>query len=162
PHVRGKVLLPFLGQPYEEALASGELALTFDRSRQKFVFAYHDHRFPLRQADYAEVMRGRTPGDANLDAFNTADALPAFLERQHYVLAWWQSAGDRINWRRFFDISELAALRVEHQEVFEAVHALPLDLYAKGLVDGFRIDHIDGLADPRAYCRSLRARLASL
>jgi malto-oligosyltrehalose synthase len=81
------------------------------------------------------------------------------LARQHYRLAWWRSAGDRINWRRFFDINELVCLRMEEPEVFEAVHALPLRLHREGIVDGLRIDHVDGLTDPAAYCRNLRRRL---
>ncbi len=81
------------------------------------------------------------------------------LEHQHYRLAWWRSAGDRINWRRFFDINELVCLRMEEPEVFEAVHALPLRLHAEGLIDGLRVDHVDGLTDPAGYCRTLRRRL---
>jgi malto-oligosyltrehalose synthase len=86
-------------------------------------------------------------------------AVEGGLERQHWRLAWWRSAGDRINWRRFFDINELVCLRMELPEVFEAVHALPLRLHAECVVDGLRIDHIDGLTDPASYCRALRARL---
>jgi (1->4)-alpha-D-glucan 1-alpha-D-glucosylmutase len=82
--------------------------------------------------------------------------LHELLQRQHYRLAWWRAAADEINWRRFFDINTLAGLRVERPQVFEATHRLILDLYAKGLIDGVRIDHIDGLADPRLYCRKLR------
>jgi (1->4)-alpha-D-glucan 1-alpha-D-glucosylmutase len=81
------------------------------------------------------------------------------LAQQHYRLAWWRSAGDRINWRRFFDINELVCLRMEEPEAFEAVHALPLSLHHEGIVDGLRIDHVDGLTDPAAYCRTLRQRL---
>src|SRR5690606_19114455 len=60
-----------------------------------------------------------------------------------------------INWRRFFEESGLIGVRVEEDEVFEAVHALPLRLYAEGIIDGLRIDHVDGLARPLAYCRRL-------
>jgi (1->4)-alpha-D-glucan 1-alpha-D-glucosylmutase len=84
------------------------------------------------------------------------------LEAQHYRLAWWRSANDEINWRRFFDINTLAGLRVELPHVFEATHGLILRLYAEGLIDGVRVDHVDGLAEPRAYCRKLRRRLAAL
>ncbi len=86
-------------------------------------------------------------------------AVEGGLEQQHWRLAWWRSAGDRINWRRFFDISELVCLRMEEAEVFEAVHALPLRLHAQGIIDGLRIDHVDGLTDPAGYCRALRAHL---
>jgi (1->4)-alpha-D-glucan 1-alpha-D-glucosylmutase len=84
------------------------------------------------------------------------------LERQHYRLAWWRSAGDAINWRRFFDINGLAALRIEDEEVFETVHRLLFRLYEQGLIDGVRVDHVDGLTDPPHYCRRLRERLNAL
>ncbi|MBN3729114.1 alpha-amylase family glycosyl hydrolase, partial [Burkholderia sp. Ac-20379] len=88
--------------------------------------------------------------------------LHAVLERQAYRLAWWRTANDEINWRRFFDIDTLAGVRVEDEAVFEDVHALLFRLVDAGLVDGVRIDHVDGLADPRGYCRRLRERLAAL
>ncbi|QJI40397.1 malto-oligosyltrehalose synthase [Pseudomonas sp. ADAK2] len=84
------------------------------------------------------------------------------LERQSYRLASWRTAADDINWRRFFDVNELGGLRVERPAVFEATHAKIFELVAEGLVDGLRIDHIDGLADPRGYCRKLRRRVDSL
>jgi malto-oligosyltrehalose synthase len=76
-----------------------------------------------------------------------------------YRLGWWRTAGDRINWRRFFDINELVCLRMEDDEAFEAAHAMIARLYAEGMIDGVRVDHIDGLADPAGYCRKLRQRL---
>ncbi len=78
--------------------------------------------------------------------------LHALLERQSYRLASWRTAADDINWRRFFDVNELGGLRVERPAVFEATHAKIFELVAQGLIDGLRIDHIDGLADPRGYC----------
>ncbi|WP_406819289.1 malto-oligosyltrehalose synthase [Pseudomonas sp. KnCO4] len=88
--------------------------------------------------------------------------LHLLLERQTYRLASWRTAADDINWRRFFDINELGGLRVERAVVFEATHAKLFELIERGLVDGLRIDHIDGLADPRGYCRKLRRRVAGL
>ncbi len=108
---------------------------------------------------------------ARLQAFATALAafastteqgrrhLHMLLERQSYRLAWWRAASDEINWRRFFDINGLAGMRQERPEVFEATHGFVLRLYAEGLIDGLRIDHVDGLADPRGYCRKLFRRL---
>ncbi|WP_321789486.1 malto-oligosyltrehalose synthase [Paraburkholderia sp. J94] len=90
------------------------------------------------------------------------DKLHRLLERQHFRLAWWRTATDEVNWRRFFDVTALAGVRVERHDVFEAVHKLVFRLYADGVIDGLRIDHIDGLADPREYCDRLRQRLASL
>jgi (1->4)-alpha-D-glucan 1-alpha-D-glucosylmutase len=88
-----------------------------------------------------------------------SDRLHRLLERQHYRLAWWRAAADEINWRRFFDVNGLAGIRAEIPTVFDACHATVLRLYAEGLIDGVRIDHVDGLADPRAYCRKLRRKL---
>ncbi|MCD7036848.1 malto-oligosyltrehalose synthase [Pseudomonas sp. MAFF 311095] len=88
--------------------------------------------------------------------------LHQLLEQQAYRLASWRTAADDINWRRFFDVNELGGLRVERTAVFEATHGKIFELISEGLVDGLRIDHIDGLADPRGYCRKLRRRVDSL
>jgi len=85
--------------------------------------------------------------------------LHQLLELQHYRLADWRTAADDINWRRFFDVNELAGLRVERPDVFEATHQKIFSLIEQGLIDGLRIDHIDGLANPRTYCRKLRRRI---
>jgi (1->4)-alpha-D-glucan 1-alpha-D-glucosylmutase len=90
------------------------------------------------------------------------DALDALIEAQAYRLAHWRVAADEINYRRFFDINELAALRMERAEVFEATHRLVLRLAAEGAVDGLRIDHPDGLADPAGYFERLQQRYAEL
>lgn len=90
------------------------------------------------------------------------DALDALLGAQAYRLAHWRSAGDEINYRRFFDINELAALRMERAEVFEATHRMVLELAASGAVDGLRIDHPDGLADPAVYFARLQQRYAQM
>ncbi|MCK8682822.1 malto-oligosyltrehalose synthase [Pseudomonas umsongensis] len=105
--------------------------------------------------------------EQNLQAFDSLTSegfqrLHDLLERQSYRLASWRTAADDINWRRFFDVNELGGLRVERPAVFEATHAKIFQLVEQGLVDGLRIDHIDGLADPRGYCRKLRRRVDSL
>ena len=105
--------------------------------------------------------------EQNLSTYDSLTAegfqrLHQLLERQSYRLASWRTAADDINWRRFFDVNELGGLRVERPAVFEATHAKIFELVAEGLVDGLRIDHIDGLADPRGYCRKLRRRVDSL
>ncbi|HEX2888846.1 malto-oligosyltrehalose synthase, partial [Vineibacter terrae] len=88
--------------------------------------------------------------------------LHALLEQQNYRLCWWRLAADRINWRRFFDVNGLAALRAELPRVFDATHALILRLFGEGLIDGVRVDHVDGVVDPQGYCRQLRQRLEAL
>lgn len=84
------------------------------------------------------------------------EALDALIDRQNYRLALWRAAGHDLGYRRFFDINELAGLRVEEREVFMATHALPLKWFQEKKVQGFRIDHPDGLRDPAAYFRRLR------
>jgi (1->4)-alpha-D-glucan 1-alpha-D-glucosylmutase len=88
------------------------------------------------------------------------EPLHALLEEQHYRLAWWRYAADGLNWRRFFEVTDLAGMRVENVDVFDATHALTLRLYEEGIIDGVRVDHVDGLADPTAYCLRLRQALA--
>jgi (1->4)-alpha-D-glucan 1-alpha-D-glucosylmutase len=90
------------------------------------------------------------------------DALHELLELQAYHLAYWRVAADDINYRRFFDVNDLAALRVENDAVFEFTHSLVLELIAAGKVDGLRIDHSDGLYDPAGYFRRLQARIAEV
>jgi len=85
------------------------------------------------------------------------DALHALLEHQAFRLAHWRVASDEINYRRFFDINELAALRNEDAEVFAATHRFLMDLAGRGLIGGLRIDHPDGLYDPKRYFAALQS-----
>ena len=85
------------------------------------------------------------------------DALHALLELQCYRLAYWRTAFDEINYRRFFDINELGAVRMEDPQVFEEAHRLVLEFVRDGLVTGLRLDHPDGLNDPAAYFEALQA-----
>ncbi len=98
---------------------------------------------------------------AAVAAVNAAptERLHALLERQAWRLAYWRTAADEINYRRFFDVNDLAGLRQENPQVFEATHALIVELVAQGLVQGLRVDHPDGLNDPRGYLRRLVAAL---
>ncbi|HEY4251252.1 MAG TPA: malto-oligosyltrehalose synthase [Roseomonas sp.] len=161
PGLAGKLLLPFLDAPYGEALEAGRLLLRADEASGSLFVTHHGHRFPL-SPDSRRALRGDTA--ALLAAHDPATAegrarLHQLLERQHYRPAWWRLAADALNWRRFFDITGLAGFRVEVPAAFDAAHALVLRLFAEGLIDGVRIDHVDGLADPRGYCRKLRRRL---
>lgn len=204
PALRGKVLAPFLGVAYGEALQAGDIRLVSNAARGQFVVEYGPHRFPICPTDYAAMLR---QGDAavlaplseafqdlttqpedraranaaqqtfrtfaanarNADAldavaefYQAPDALHRLLERQHFRLASWRTAADEVNWRRFFDISSLIGMRVERPDVFDAMHALVFRLYVEGVIDGLRIDHVDGLAEPREYCQRLRQRLDAL
>jgi (1->4)-alpha-D-glucan 1-alpha-D-glucosylmutase len=99
-----------------------------------------------------EAING-SPGDPA-----SFDALHELLEDQPFRLAYWCVASDEINYRRFFDINELAALRIEESSVFDATHAFIVGLAAEGAIGGLRIDHIDGLFDPAAYLARLQRR----
>jgi (1->4)-alpha-D-glucan 1-alpha-D-glucosylmutase len=131
----GRLGLPILGGSLEEALAAGEITLgEYDGQP---VVRYYDHVFP--------VVAG-TEGDDPAEV----------LARQHYRLAHWRDSDAVLNYRRFFDVAELIAVRVELPDVFEATHQLLLELNRQGVIEGFRIDHPDGLADPEGYLQQLR------
>ena len=80
----------------------------------------------------------------------------AVLRRQHWRIAHWRTENDSLTYRRFFNISGLVGVRVEDAAVFDLIHAVPLCLLRDGVVDGLRVDHVDGLADPTGYCAKLR------
>ena len=131
----GRLLMPVLAGPVAECL--GDLRL--DRAGAEPVLRYFDHVLPVR------------PGSAGLP-------LPDLLDAQHYRLAGWRAAATGLNWRRFFDVTSLIAVRVEDPGVFEATHEVLLRLVADGVIDGLRVDHPDGLADPRGYLDKLARR----
>ncbi|WP_110655417.1 malto-oligosyltrehalose synthase [Salinicola halimionae] len=170
PGADGKLLLPFLGDRYVQVLANAELALAWDETREVFFIAYHEHRFPLSPVHVAELLDARSGDSAIAAILARHDAttvegrtrLHALLERQAYRLAYWRTANDALNWRRFFDITELVGVRVEDESVFDLSHATVLSLVERGWVEGLRIDHIDGLADPRGYALRLRGRLDAI
>jgi len=107
--------------------------------------------------DYA--MRSLEGEPGNPSSF---DALHELLDAQVYRLSYWRTAAEEINYRRFFDISTLAGIRVEIPEVFEAAHQLVFELLARGDVSGLRIDHVDGLWDPKRYLQRLQERYSQL
>lgn len=137
------VLMPVLGRPIGKVLADEEISVDEidvpqedgSTAREKVV-RYFDHVLPIAE------------GTEHL-------GLVDLLERQYWRLAYWKVASDELNYRRFFDVNALAAVRVELPEVFAATHATLLALQEDGVIDGYRIDHPDGLADPRGYLRDL-------
>ena len=135
----GRLLLPVLGGPLDDCLGDLTVARLTGPGGTEPVLRYFDHVFPLRP---------------DTETLPLAD----LLAEQYYRLADWRLAATELNWRRFFDISSLIAVRVEDPEVFEATHAVILGLVADGLIDGLRVDHPDGLADPRGYLRRLAER----
>lgn len=203
PTLRNRVLVPFLGQSYDEALRDGHLLLKFDRSEGTFaIWVDATNKLPIRPQTYAAILSdagdetrqlaaafASLPPDGHLqakapkaalariclerpnlgrriellvDALNGAatdrDALDALITQQNWRVARFSVAADDINYRRFFIVNDLAGIRVEQEEVFDHVHGLIFQLVHEGWIDGLRIDHVDGLFDPKAYCLSLRRK----
>lgn len=200
-----RLLLPFLGEPYGEALDSGALRLDLDPATGRLEAVYYEHRFPLTPTTWAAALDADGEPDADPEmaaalaplralardpapspeaataarrelaaalASDSAlagrlaarlpadpDRLHALLERQPWRPAFWRAADHDLGHRRFFDVSELAGLRVEDPAVFETVHEALFRWTARGWVQGVRVDHVDGLRDPRGYLETLRRRL---
>jgi (1->4)-alpha-D-glucan 1-alpha-D-glucosylmutase len=159
PLVRGRVLLPILGESYCDVLHGGHIRLV--RHGDAFALRVYEADFPIAPDDQRRLlgMQGDVLALHRHDTEEGLQALQALIDRQHYRLVLWKLASDLVNYRRFFDINELAGLRQESVRVFEDTHALIFRLYAEGVIDGVRCDHVDGLASPRRYCRQLRNRL---
>ncbi|WP_341889095.1 malto-oligosyltrehalose synthase [Variovorax sp. YR752] len=135
-----------------------------ERVRDKELLKARLARLALRHPAVAQALAASV-AELNLAQPDARDALHRLIESQAYRLAHWRVAADEINYRRFFDINDLAAVRMERDEVFEATQSFALDLAAAGVVDGLRIDHPDGLYDPADYFRKLQegyARRAGL
>jgi len=128
-----------------------------ERARDKELLKARLARLVARHAEVALAIAA-TVAEVNVEPERAA--LHALTEAQAFRLAFWRVAADEINYRRFFDINELAALRMERPEVFEATQSMALDLAARGIVDGLRIDHPDGLYDPAGYFSQLQQAYA--
>lgn len=131
----GRLRIPVLGETLEEAAASGALRVEEGELR------YHEHRYPLAEGS----------ADDDADTLTVAG-------RQHYALLHWARADHDLDYRRFFAVNELAAVRVEDPDVFEAMHGAVLQWIGDGIIDGLRVDHPDGLAEPGRYLERLAAR----
>jgi (1->4)-alpha-D-glucan 1-alpha-D-glucosylmutase len=159
---RGRLVLPVLGDRRESVLRRGELTLSEAAGRYRVV--YFDSSWPLDPMTVGGVTnwvaQGR-PIESFSEGAEGERRMQRLLRAQHYDLVAWRRAAREINYRRFFDISDLAALHAEDEPVFEATHALVLEWIRAGEVDGLRIDHVDGLRMPRGYLERLRSRLGS-
>ncbi len=138
----GRVVLPVLDGTLDEAVAAGHVMV---RPGEEWVVEAAGTHYPL---DPATV-----PADGSVPE---GAELVDLLSRQHYALVDWQSQGGQLNYRRFFDVSQLVGVRVEDPDVFDEMHRLVLGWVEDGAVDGLRIDHPDGLADPVGYLQRLR------
>lgn len=145
--LKNKILLGVLGDRYGHELENG--SLTLEREGGEVVVRYHDVSFPL------------APGTLDTEDMDHVardpDAFDKVLERQHYRLAFWRTAQEELNYRRFFTIDSLIGLRVEQPHVFADSHSMIVDLLNRDEVSGVRVDHVDGLRDPAIYLRRLRS-----
>lgn len=141
--------LPFLGDTFEKVVEAGEMSLKADPKTGKPALAYYDTLYPLAPASYA----GRP--EEVLKVTDRA-AIAKLHDQQPYRLMSWRDAPRELSYRRFFEITGLAGMRVEDGTVFDDTHRLILELVHKGKIDGLRVDHVDGLADPKGYLERLR------
>ncbi|MGF1277125.1 malto-oligosyltrehalose synthase [Acetobacter pasteurianus] len=171
------IILPFLEKPLSDIIKENKIRFLYMDEERSFVFVYEDRIFPValesmkwvegfseykNEESLTSISRKHLIDFFSSETSEGRQNLSMLLQKQHYRLVWWRNAGDLVNWRRFFDVTSLIALRMEQSYVFTHTHAYLFDLYQRGLVDGFRIDHIDGLLQPDEYCRNLRKRLEQL
>ncbi|HUF53321.1 MAG TPA: malto-oligosyltrehalose synthase [Dehalococcoidia bacterium] len=135
----GKVLLPVLGESTEDALAAGSFRIEGEGEAARL--CYFATELPLAAG-----------------SFEGGEVTAEVLERQHYRLEHWESGAQRLNYRRFFDITELVSLREEDPEVFARAHERVLAMMRNQRISALRVDHIDGLRDPADYLWRLQAR----
>ncbi len=154
----GKVVLPILPSEEGTALASGHVRL--GRNEQgKVVVLVGERALPLCEASFSSGLEACS--DAGTDSWmqrvnGYPIELAQLLEKQFYKLVYWRTGLGIVNYRRFLDISSLAAIRVEDAHVFQSTHRRILDWVRDGLVSGIRVDHPDGLTDPEGYFQALR------
>lgn len=144
-----RVILPVLGETLEEAVEKKHLKV--QKIKGRWIFAYQGMKLPINQQ-----------GQEQLNTLKKGHDLFALHDKQHYELISWHRAHHRVNFRRFFDIHELIGLKMEDPQVFKAFHKWPIDEVKKGNVHGFRIDHPDGLYQPKRYFLKLKKTLKEI
>ncbi len=142
--------LPLLDRPLEVALVDGTLEVVPASAvwGETRLLRVYDRFLPLRAEARPHLAQ---------DSVRDADVLATVLAAQHYTLVPWQQAAQRASYRRFFNINELAALDMEHEAAFAAVHEPLRPWVEHGLIEGLRVDHVDALPKPHAYLRQLRS-----
>lgn len=146
-----RLTLPFLGDTFEKVLEQGEIAIRPDPDTGKPTLAYFDTFYPLEPSSW----QGR---QAEILATTDKQAIAQLHDQQPWRLMSWRDAAQNLSYRRFFEVTGLVGVRVEDDAVFDDCHRLILELVHSGAVDGLRVDHIDGLADPAAYLQRLRSK----
>ncbi|MFH8136423.1 malto-oligosyltrehalose synthase [Pantoea osteomyelitidis] len=144
-----RLTLPFLGDTFEAELENGNIAVKPDPGTGRPAFAYFENFYPLTPESWQ---------DHEAEVLKLADKaeIAKLHDRQPWRLMSWRDAPRELSYRRFFEIAGLAGVRVEDKAVFDDTHRLILELVRSGAVDGLRVDHVDGLADPKAYLELLR------
>lgn len=144
-----RLTLPFLGDDFATVLENGEISIRPDPQTGRPALAYFDNFYPLTPASW----QGK---EAEVLALTDKKAIAELHDQQPWRLMSWRDAPHDLSYRRFFEITGLAGVRVEEKEVFDDAHRLILELVHSGIVDGLRVDHVDGLADPKGYLERLR------
>lgn len=148
PRLRGKVLLPVLNDRYHRVLEKRDLQLAFHHN--EWLLRHGENTFPVNAKSIKSI--GTTLDEINDDP----EALDALIEQQFYRLTWYQHTDNELNYRRFFNIADLAGLRVEDEEVFQQAMERIQHWLQRGWLDGLRVDHPDGLRDPEQFLHRLR------
>ncbi|MFA0963776.1 malto-oligosyltrehalose synthase [Roseivirga sp. BDSF3-8] len=207
--LKGKVMLPFLGEPFEKCLQSGELVIWYTRKR--LFVTYYDNRYPMCLKSYVPLLEemqkasekwemphedieairlliqkirnfGNTISIEEKDEFRTQltnalkskdfekllrfaldsvnrdpERVRAILSEQYYSLTYYKATEQEINFRRFFTINGLICINMQDERIFKYYHRFIKSLVRQGLINGLRIDHVDGLANPGTYLKRLRS-----
>ena len=149
PRLQGKVLVPVLGDRYQRVLSRGEVRI--ENRRGEYLLRYFDHLFPLNAATVNKVA-------GNVEELNSSPAaMDSLLASQFYRLSWYRHGDAELNYRRFFNYAHLPGISIEKPGVFKGVLERVAEWVRRGWVDGLRVDHIDGLRDPEAFLKQLRA-----
>ncbi|HVU96135.1 MAG TPA: malto-oligosyltrehalose synthase [Puia sp.] len=145
-----RLMMPILGSPLDECLQKRELSL--QATPQGFAIRYFDTELPVNPdlADWID----KSGGPETINA--QPGLLGQLLHRLPYILTHYRLADEHINYRRFFTVNSLIGLCMEKEAVFDGWHASLRHWMEQGRIDGLRVDHIDGLADPKAYLTRLR------
>lgn len=156
-HDDRKLVLPFLADDLDRVIERDELRVEVNHNGARLV--HFDNSVPISADTEPEALQlaqwdPAAGGEAAVQF--RGEGLRSILERQHYRLVGWRRGPRELNYRRFFDVNDLVALRMEDPEVFAATHAYTLDLIGRGIVDALRVDHIDGLRNPLPYLQRLR------
>ena len=154
--LRGRVLVPVLTDTLEAVLDRGELSLVRQHGN-RIRLKYAEHTFPL--APETESALRETDLERWHEGVAGRARMRELVDAQRHRLALWKRSSVAINYRRFFDVDELIAVRVHDPAVFRETHALILRWVEERVIDGLRIDHIDGLLDPQGYLDGLRVEV---